>query len=263
LADITANRIAAERDKLLSVETKRKDKEGNLKKRSGGTVNRYLAALSSCLGFAVKELQWLERNPVERIKKPSEAKGRVRFLSDAELPKLLEACRKSKNKHLYLAVALSLTTGARQEEIMALRWPQIDLTRRLITLPKTKNGDARALPIVGEALELLKERDKVRSISDNRLFPPTKRAKKAEYMDLRDPWETALTEAKIADFHWHDLRHTAASAMAMSGVSLVEIAKILGHRTMQMVARYSHLSEGHILQTGEKLAARLNLGGTK
>jgi integrase len=263
LADITANRIAAERDKLLSVETKRKDKEGNLKTRSGGTVNRYLAALSSCLGFAVKELQWLERNPVERIKKPSEAKGRIRFLSDDELPKLLETCRKSKNKHLYLAVALSLTTGARQEEIMALRWPQIDLTRCLITLPKTKNGDARALPVVGEALKLLKERDKVRSISDNRLFPPTKRAKKAEYMDLRDPWETALKAANITDFHWHDLRHTAASAMAMSGVSLVEIAKILGHRTMQMVARYSHLSEGHILQTGEKLAAKLNLSGSK
>jgi integrase len=80
-------------------------------------------------------------------------------------------------------------------------------------------------------------------------------------MDLRDPWETALKAANIMDFHWHDLRHTAASAMAMSGVTLVEIAKILGHRTMQMVARYSHLSEGHILQTGEKLAAKLNLAG--
>ena len=73
------------------------------------------------------------------------------------------------------------------------------------------------------------------------------------------PWEKALRAANITDFHWHDLRHTAASYMAMSGVSLVEISKILGHRTMQMVSRYSHLSEGHIVATGEKLASRLGI----
>ena len=65
---------------------------------------------------------------------------------------------------------------------------------------------------------------------------------------------------RVADFHWHDLRHTAASYLAMSGVSLVEIAKVLGHRTLAMVARYSHLSDGHIVATGEKLAARLGVG---
>ncbi len=71
--------------------------------------------------------------------------------------------------------------------------------------------------------------------------------------------EAALKTAGITDFHWHDLRHTAASYLAMSGVSLVEIAKVLGHRTLAMVARYSHLSDGHIVATGEKLAARLEV----
>ncbi len=254
---ITPARIAKERDKLLTEGYTRKD-EGEKMMRSGATVNRYLASLSSCLAHGVKELQWLERNPMERVTKPAESKSRVRFLSDDERAALLTACRP--HPELYLAVVLSLTTGARQAEIMGLHFGQIDFARQVISLEETKNGDRRALPLVGEAFTLLQERAKVRSLTDGRVFPPSGRAKKAESLDLRQPWEKALKEAGIEDFHWHDLRHTAASYLAMSGVSLVEIAKVLGHRTLAMVARYSHLSDGHIVSTGQKLADRLGVG---
>ena len=255
---LTPPRIAKERDKLLAGTTNKKDAAtGELMKRTGATVNRYLAALSSCLSYGVKELQWLERNPMERIRRPAENKGRVRFLSDDERVRLLDACRP--NADLYLAVVLSLTTGARQGEVMGLRFGQIDFQRRIITLHDTKNGERRAIPLVGEAFTLLQDRAKVRSLTDDRVFPPTARAKKALHVDLRQPWESVLKEARIENFHWHDLRHTAASYLAMSGVSLVEIAKVLGHRTLAMVARYSHLSEGHIVSTGEKLAERLGV----
>jgi integrase len=264
---ITSARIGKERDKLLSVVTQRfatpatgdpeKDAKRKRAKRSGATVNRYLAALSACMSYGVRELHWLEKNPCENISKPSENKGRVRFLSDDERPRLLDACKA--HSELYLAVILALTTGARQAEIMGLRWGQIDFNRRVITLHQTKNGDKRSLPLVGEAFTLLQERSKVRSLTDDRIFPPTATAKKAQYTDLRQPWETALKKTGINDFHWHDLRHTAASYLAMSGVSLVEIAKVLGHRTLAMVARYSHLSDDHIVATGEKLAARLGV----
>jgi integrase len=195
------------------------------------------------------------------VTKPKENRGRVRFLSDDERGKLLDACRP--HPDLYLALVLSLTTGARQAEVMSLRWTQIDFNRQVITLHATKNGERRALPLVGEAFTLLPARSKVRSLKDDRIFPPSERAKKAAYIDLRAPWEAALKVAGITDFHWHDLRHTAASCVAMSGVSLVEIAKVLGHRTLQMVACYSHLSDGHIVATGEKLAARLGVGGER
>lgn len=255
---LTPPRIAKERDKLLAGTTNKKDAAtGELMKRTGATVNRYLAALSSCLSYGVKELQWLERNPMERIRRPAENKGRVRFLSDDERVRLLDACRP--NADLRLAVVLSLTTGARQGEVMGLRFGQIDFQRRIITLHDTKNGERRAIPLVGEAFTLLQDRAKVRSLTDDRVFPPTARAKKAQHVDLRQPWESVLKEARIENFHWHDLRHTAASYLAMSGVSLVEIAKVLGHRTLAMVARYSHLSEGHIVSTGEKLAERLGV----
>ena len=267
---ITSARIAKERDKLLSEETQNfavpptgdpeKDAKRPKAKRTGPTANRYLAALSVCLSFGVKTLQWLERNPCERITKSRENKGRVRFLSDDECERLLAACRKSDNKDLYLAVVLSLTTGARQAEIMTLRWGQIDFARKVITLHETKNGERRAIPLVGDAFTLLQAPSKVRSLTDDRLFPPKPRARKSECIDLHAPWVAALKVAGITDFHWHDLRHTAASYLAMSGVSLVEIAKVLGHRTLAMVARYSHLSDGHIVATGEKLAARLGVG---
>ena len=267
LDTITPARISKQRDKLLSEDTHNyttpatgdpfKDAGRIKSKRTGATVNRYLASLSSCLNYGVKTLQWIERNPCEKIEKPKESKGRVRFLSDDERIALLRACEP--HKDLYLAVVLALTTGARQSEIMTLRYSQIDFNRKVITLHDTKNGDKRALPLVGSAFTLLQERAKVRSLTDDRIFPPTRLAKKSDCLDLRQPWEKVLKAANITDFHWHDLRHTAASYLAMSGVSLVEISKILGHRTMQMVSRYSHLSEGHIVATGEKLAARLGI----
>jgi integrase len=267
LDSITPARISRERDKLLSEETQNfstpatGDKEADAKrpkaKRSGATVNRYIAALSSCMAYGVKTLEWIERNPCERIKKPAESKGRVRFLSDDERERLLAACRP--HAELYTAVILSLTTGARKAEIMSLRWGQINFGRQIITLDKTKNGETRSVPLVGEAFTLLQERAKVRSLADDRLFPPTSKAKKGAYLDLETTWRAAIRTAAITNFHWHDLRHTAASYLAMSGVSLVEIAKVLGHRTLAMVARYAHLSDEHVVSTGEKLAARLGV----
>jgi len=265
LNSITPQRIGKERDKLLSGLTKKYvapatgnpeiDSKRQRARRSGSTVNRYLAALSACFSYAVKELHWIEKNPVESISKPAENKGRVRFLSDEERKRLLEACRP--NPDLYLAVVLALTTGARQAEIMTMRYCQVDFARRVIVLSKTKNGETRSVPLVGEALVLLMERSKVRNIADDRVFPPV--GEKGETRSLRTAWEGALRKSEITDFHWHDLRHTAASYLAMSGVSLVEIAKVLGHRTLQMVARYSHLSDQHIVTTGEKLAERLGV----
>jgi integrase len=267
LDTVTTSRIDAVKQELLAEDTVRfatpptgdviADAKRKRAKRTGASVNRYLAELSVCLNHGVRPLGWLEKNPCDNVKRSEESKGRTRYLTDDERPRLLDACRP--HDDLYLAVLLALTTGARQAEVMTLRWKQIDLKRQVITLDKTKNGETRSVPIVGEALKLLTKRAKVRSLTDDRIFPPTGRAKKAECLDLRQPWEKALKEAGITDFHWHDLRHTAASYLAMSGVSLVEISKVLGHRTMQMVSRYSHLSDGHIVETGEKLAKRLGV----
>lgn len=267
LSEVTPQRIKKEREKLLGAPTRYKtratgdvkiDAKREMGKRGGPTVNRYLATLSACFSYGVKTLQWIERNPCERVAKSREEPGRVRFLSEDELKRLLDACRP--HADLYLAVVLSLTTGGRQSEIMSVKWSQIDFKRRLITLNQgtTKNTDARALPLAGEAYTLLHERSKVRSLTDDRVFPPI--VEKANSRSLRETWVRVLKAAEITDFRWHDLRHTAASYLAMSGVSLVEIAKVLGHRTLAMVARYAHLDPSHVVSIGDKLAVRLGVG---
>ena len=136
-------------------------------------------------------------------------------------------------------------------EALGLRWQDIDLARGVITLHETKNGERRILPLTGHALELVKQHSKVRQLTCDLVFPG--KSLQAP-IDIRTPWETALKRAEIEDFRFHDLRHSAASYLAMNGASLAEIAEILGHKTLQMVKRYSHLSEAHT----SKIVSRMN-----
>ena len=76
-------------------------------------------------------------------------------------------------------------------------------------------------------------------------------------MDLRNPWEKALKKAEITDFRFHDLRHSAASYLAMNGATPGEIAAVLGHKTLQMVKRYAHLSEAHTASVVASMNARI------
>lgn len=270
LDDITPARIAAWRDELLA--TPKRNGGGQ---RTGADVNRALAALSAAMKHGINELEWIEKNPVKRVTKQTEAGGRVRYLTDEELPRLLVAVRASPHPDLLPAVLLALTTGARSGEIMGLRWSQIDFKNRTITLHhgETKNDAGRALPLSGEIVELLKARNKVRQIDDDRVFPPPDGCK---VLELRDPWKAALVQAGIdvrpanykgrnsdlmtSNFRWHDLRHTAASYLTMAGVSAIEVARVLGHKTLAMSLRYSHLAPGRVTELGDALAARLGVG---
>lgn len=245
LADVTPSLIAQYRDKLASGITPRGTR------RSPATVNRYMAALSVALTTAVKEWGWLEDSPMRKVTKPRESRGRVRFLSDDERHRLLKACRESSNAYLYPVVVLALSTGMRQGEIMGLTWDVVDLQKGRAVLHETKNGERRAIALTGHALEVLKELNKVRRIDSKLLFPSKEKAQRP--MDLRSPWETAVKKAELENFHFHDLRHTAASYFAMNGASLAEIAEILGHKTLQMVKRYAHLSEGHTAKVVESM----------
>jgi len=146
---------------------------------------------------------------------------------------------------------LALSTGMRQGEIMNLRWQDVDFEKGIIILHETKNDERRAVPLTSYALELLKEQNKLRRIDTDLLFPG-KNPKKPVF--IRAPWITAVKEAKLLDFRFHDLRHSAASYLAMNGATLSEIAEILGHKTLQMVKRYSHLTEQHT----SKVVAKMN-----
>lgn len=260
LADVTPALIGEHRDKLIAepIPSRGKDKSKasqTPRYRTPASVVRYMAALSHSFTIAVKEWGWMEDNPMRKVTKPKEPRGRIRFLNDDERTALLKACKESNNAYLYPVVVLALSTGMRQGEIMGLAWDDVDLNRERATLHETKNGERRSVAIVGHALEQLKELSKVRRIGSNLLFPSNTRKsnKPIKPMDLRTPWQAALKEAGIENFRFHDLRHSAASYLAMNGASLAEIAEVLGHKTLAMVKRYAHLSEGHTARVVESM----------
>lgn len=266
LADVTPALIAEHRDHLANKATNRGGST------SPATVVRYLAALSHAFTVAMKEWGWVEENPVLKVSKPKEPRGRVRFLSDDERKRLLAACQESRSRDLYPAVVLALSTGARQQEILGLGWKDVDLERRVAVLHETKNGERRVLPLSGPALEILKgraqeaiEKEKARRGSEEGegesrplvglVFPSRK--DRTQPASLRTAFEVALKRAGIEDFRWHDLRHSAASYLAMNGASLAEIAEVLGHKTLAMVKRYAHLSEAHTASVVERMNAAI------
>lgn len=244
LSDITPALIVQYRDELSNGLTYR----GTT--RSPATVVRYMAALSHTFTIAVNEWQWLDDSPMRKVKKPSESRGRVRFLDDNERLKLLEACKGSSNDLLYICVVFALSTGMRQGELMNLTWKDVNLKNRYLILHETKNGERRRVTVTSHVLQLLVAHNKVRRLDSKLLFPGKNPEKP---IDLRKPFANALKQAEISDFKWHDLRHCTASYLAMNGASLAEIAEVLGHKTLQMVKRYAHLSDGHISNVVESM----------
>ncbi|MGB5832858.1 MAG: site-specific integrase, partial [Thiohalocapsa sp.] len=238
LSDVTPSKLAEHRDALLATE------------RKPASVNRMLAALAAVFTRCVKHWHLLEHNPVHRVAKLSENNARTRFLSQAELDRLLSACRDSDSPDLHLAVLLAVTTGCRKSELMMLRWSQVDLAAGVIRLEHTKNGDQRTLAIPRQIIPPLEQRNAaqqqgnvVELRADGLLFPS--RASKNKPVDLRGAWLKAVERAGLGDFHWHDLRHSTASFLAAGGASLREIGEVLGHRSVEATRRYSHLTEQH------------------
>lgn len=245
LSDLTPALISEHRDLLSNKITQHKTKISNAR------VNRYMAALSTAITTAVKEWGWMEDNPLRKISKLKEPRGRVRFLSDEERERLLTACRGSHNQDLYLTVILAMSTGGRRAEIWGLSWKRVDLKNGFITFIETKNDEPRSVPLQGHALVLMQERSKVPRIDTELVFPSPKNPQK--HFDFRRPFQIALKAAQIENFRWHDLRHCAASYLVMAGADMRTVAEILGHKTMQMTQRYAHLSPEHLKDAVAKM----------
>lgn len=230
LAALDQKLVAQYRDKRLSVV-------------GDSTVRKELFMLSKILKFAEIECAIVlpRGNPVEKIRKPSESKSRDRLLSDEEWRMLGVECRKSRNIYLWPAVQLAVETGMRQGELLGLTWINIDKKRSIAFLKDTKNGDDRAVPLSPNALVVLD----VLTVSIRGKVIPVER------MTLFHAFQAACRRAGIEDFTWHDLRHLALTRLAERGdMTVLELAAVSGHKTLQMLKRYTHLQ-------AEKLAAKL------
>lgn len=253
ISDITPALINECRDSLKATPYKTGKTE---KPRTDATINRYLASLSPVMKAAADDWGWITDNPCQKVRRGKESRGRTRFLSTDERNRLLKACDQAKNTpELKIIVLLAITTGGRRGDIANLLWRDVDLKRKRVIFVDTKNGETRAAPLAGPALKAMQEWSKVRPLdSSAHVFQGRTDKTKGKPLDFQRPWMTALKRAGLTDFRFHDLRHTAASYLAMHGAGLREIADILGHKTLAMVQRYSHLTQDHKAAVVERMA---------
>ncbi len=217
------------------------------------TVRHYQVAITHLLHTA-RKWGWIKHVQTEQVIRPKISNERQRYLTDDELPRLLAAVQD--HPDLQLLTLLALGTGARAGELLTLTWRQVDLKKRQITLTKTKNGDARTLPIPEAAYPLLKGR--IRQLGVDLVFPSKRDPSRPT--NVRNAWLKALKRADIEEFHFHDLRHSAASYLVQAGVSLVQVAALLGHRDLKMTRRYSHLEPKHLAALGTMLDQKIKGG---
>jgi integrase len=227
--------------------------------KSPSTVNRYHVALSAVFSWAIRKRRVGRdfENPCRKVERQKEAPGVVRFLSDEERRRLLEAVRASRWKRLYLVTLLAITTGARRGELTALRWSDINFERAEAHVPVSKNGEPKVLPLVPAVMEELRRfhaEDRERfKIGVQSILVFHSRVRPDVVYNFEEVWRLALSASQVRRFRFHDLRHTCASYLAQSGASLLEIADVLGHRQLAMTKRYSHLTTG----TKKALVARV------
>lgn len=247
LVAITPAVVAKYRDDRLTDPDPRFKKQPEKAPRiSPATVKSEIDLLSKVLDVAQKEFSITlpAGNPVAGVRKPKSNKGRDRRLTKTEWDSLERECKDSGNPWLYPALLLAVETSMRQGELLSLEWKNVDKKRRLALLldaEKIKTEEPRAVPLSSAALAALETLPK--SI-DGRVVP-------TDRMTLYKAFERACKRAGIENFRWHDLRHEALSRLAERGdLSVLELAAVSGHKTLQMLKRYTHLQ-------AEKLAHKL------
>ena len=210
-----------------------KYKNARVKEVSVATLNRELACLKHMFSKAI-EWKLYTSNPVKSVKLFKEHNQRLRYLTVGEVHRLIGELP----VHLKPVVQCALHTGMRRGEILGLKWDDIDLKQRLIFVRNSKNGEGREIPV---AVELLRELRPLRKTGEY-VFSFDGHSR---IQSIRTGFENATKRAGISDFTFHDLRHTFASHLVMSGVDLLTVKELLGHKSINMTLRYSHLSPDH------------------
>jgi site-specific recombinase XerD len=220
--------------------------------RSNGTFNRYRAAISMIYREAIRE-GWLDVNPARLVKAKKEASGRIRYLSEAEESRLRSVIAQEYSSFL-VEFDLALHTGMRLSEQFGLKWEEVDLDGNRIDLARTKNGVGRSIPLNSVARSVLESQKRITGRSSHVFLNSSNEPFRKS--PIRRWFEGATTKARVKDFTWHGLRHTYASRLIMAGVDLRTVQELMGHKTIQMTVRYSHLSKPHLLEAIERLVSK-------
>ncbi len=230
----------------------RQKKGAKPKYLSPATVNRKLACLKTLFNKAI-EWGYLEISPCARTKKLKEDNQRTRFLTKEEIERFLA----HSSLELREIFTILIHTGMRKGELQKLKWQDLDFNKGLIGLFQTKSGKIRYIPMSMAVKEALLKR-RINKKSETWVFP----GESGEPFNFRKAFETARKNAGLNDLRVHDLRHTFASHLRMSGADLMTVKELLGHSSLKMTERYSHLTDYHKAQAVAKLEMALPFATT-
>jgi integrase len=205
-------------------------------KHGPGPANHILILLRALINWNLRNETITGDNPCASIRQ-YKIQARERFLTPDELVKFFAALRKVSDQTIHDYVLISLYTGARRSNVLAMRWDQIDFNLAIWRIPLTKNKDSHVVPLTVAALEILAARSEVKE--SPWVFPGKDPA--SHLVEPKRPWYKLLEMAEIQDLRIHDLRRTLASYMAMGNQSLPIIAKALGHKSIAATQIYSRL----------------------
>lgn len=201
------------------------------------TANIVLKLLHVMFNKAINEWRiWRGENPAHGIAKFPE-QSRDRFLQSDELPKFFEALSQEPNETIRDYILISLLTGARRSNVLAMRWQDISFDRHEWRIPITKTGDPQTITLSPEALQILLNRKP--SESATFVFPGI--GKSGHLEEPKKGWNRILERAGIQDLRIHDLRRTLGSWQAKTGASLAIIGKSLNHKNQSTTAIYARL----------------------
>ena len=219
-----------------------------------GTVNRELGILSHLFTKAI-EWEWISSKPAQtKLLKTENA--RITYLTTTQISQILEASKNDYNEYIYLFVLIGLETSMRKMEILRIQINDIDLQRKVIFIPKAKAG-AREQPITTHLADFLAEHLK-HAASDQIWLFPSESSESGHMVSIEKPFRRVVIAAGLdpKEVLRHTLRHTAITHLVQAGVDLPTVQRISGHKTMQMVVRYSHQNGEHIQEAMEKLEDR-------
>lgn len=238
-----------------------KQKGALVGKVTPGTLNRELATLSHLLTKAVS-WGWLDHKPME-IKRLKEESGRIVYLTQDQITRLLDEAKQDDCPTLFPFILMGLETSMRKMEILSIKLEHIDVNRRVIYIPKAKAG-AREQPITASLADFLKSRIEQSEPNQIWLFP-SKTSAAGHVVNIEKPYRRAVERAGLdpKEIVRHTLRHTAITHLVQAGVDLPTVKRISGHKTLQMVERYSHQNGDHIQAAMDRLQSRYQQGEAK
>ena len=211
-------------------------------KKAAATLNKELSFLRRVFNLAIAD-SLLEKSPFRSVKFLKENNQRVRFLSEDEEERLKKALGRD-----WEIACLAVNTGLRRAELFNLRSENVNFATELITIPTSKNGELRRIPMNETAKEILRLRMNNEWIFPNRFGRPRNAKNFKERV-----FDSAVLAAGIDNLRFHDLRHTFASRLVMKGVDLPTVQALMGHKSISMTLRYAHLSPAHQVSAVRKL----------